>query len=166
MRLLAKVVTIFDRITDLLAFFAIAIIIFIMLSVTYDVVMRYFGHPTLWVVEISEYSLLYMTFLVAAWLLKREGHVKIDLVLNRLSPRAQAMTNVITSIFGLIICLVITWYTAKVTWSHFERGLYMPTYLEVPNAYILVVIPVGSFMLFIQFLRRIHTYLRSFKESA
>ena len=54
---------IFDRILDILAFMAILMLIFMMLVVCYDVVMRYIFHnPPGWVVEICEYLLLYVTF--------------------------------------------------------------------------------------------------------
>ncbi len=157
-----RLATIFDRIIHLLTILAGGILIFMMLAIGVDVVMRYFlNRPIIWVTEIGETSLLFITFLGAAWLLKKEEHVKMDLVLSRLGPRTQVLINIVTSAIGAIIFLVITWYGVKVTWEHFQKGTYQTSLLEIPNAYVLFIIPVGSILLFIQFLRRSYGYLGS-----
>jgi TRAP-type C4-dicarboxylate transport system permease small subunit len=162
MKLIAKVTNIFDRTIDLLAILAIVLLIFTMLSVSGQVIMRYsLERSAFWIIEVNEYALLYITFLGTAWVLKREGHVKMDVVLNRLTPGTQSLLYITTSILGAIICLLLTWYGAKVTWEHFQIGYYIPTLLKPPKFLILAIIPVGSFLLFIQFLRRTYGFLRS-----
>ena len=137
-----------------------------MLAVGAEVVMRYFfNRPLLWVVEVTGLTLLYITFLVAAWVLRREQHVKMDMVLSRLSPRTQAILNIITSTLSAVIFLAITWYGAWATWEHFKAGYYTSTTMEIPYVYVLIIIPIGSLLLFIQFLRRIHGHIRSFRAS-
>jgi TRAP-type C4-dicarboxylate transport system permease small subunit len=101
-----------------------------------------------------------------AWVLKIEGHVKIDLVVNRLNPRNQCVVNSITSILGAITCLVLLWYGTKVSWEFFERGTITNTILELPSAPLFAIVPIGSFLLFIQFLRRSYGYLKSWKGSS
>ncbi len=162
-----KVSAIFDYILTLFGFLTSALIIFLMLSVCTEVVMRYFlNRPQVWTVEIAEYTLLWITFLGAAWVLKKEGHVKMDIVLGQLKPGTQAVVNIITSVIGVIICLVLTWYSAEITWDHYQRGIYEPaTLLDLPKAPIMVIIPVGSFLLLIQFLRRSYDYLGSWRAS-
>ena len=136
-----------------------------MLAVSTDVIMRYWlARPSLWVGEVAEVALLYITFLAAAWVLRKERHTSMDIVLTRLNPRNQAILNTITSIISALICLLLTWYGARATWSHFQLGLRTASIMELPMGPILVIIPVGSFMLFIQFLRRIIRFL-AVKES-
>lgn len=132
-----------------------------MLTTVYDVVMRsLLDRPTQWVIEVSEICLVGITFLGAAWVLRSEGHVKIDIFLLRLDPKRQALLNSITSIVGIIICLVVAWYGAKVTLDHFERGIRSPTQLAPPAFPDYLVISLGSFFLAVQFLRRAYGYLR------
>ena len=160
MKSLTKIIAIFDRLIDVLVFLACVLLICATLLVGADVVLRYFlGRPIVWSVEITEYSLLYIAFLGAAWLLKKEGHVRVDVVLNQLNPRNQALLNTITSIFGAMVCLVIAWYSAETTWDHFVRGIPAMETLHTPYFIILGIIPIGSFLLFIQFLRRTYGYL-------
>ena len=159
MKLIAKVANILDRLNDLLALMAIGLIAFLMLSVTYAVVARYFlGFSTKGLFEIWEYSLLYIPFLGAAWLLKREGHVSVDVLLNHLKPRVQAIINTITSVLGAMVCLTLVWYGTQVTWRSFQEGSRLYSVLYTPEFLIVMIIPIGSFLLFIQFLRRTYRY--------
>jgi TRAP-type C4-dicarboxylate transport system permease small subunit len=164
MRLLTKVNAFIGRTIGLLAFLGAILVVFVMLLVAAHAGMRYFlGRPIPGVIEISEYALLYITFLVAAWVLRREGHVKMDLVLNQLEPRTQILLNIITSIISAIICLVIAWYGTIVTWDHFQVGFYYSTPLRTPAFIIVAIVPIGSFLLFIQFLNRTRGYLDSWR---
>lgn len=167
MKLLTKGWTIFDRIISLLAILGASLLTFMMLAVSWEVISRYFlGRGVIWVIEFSEYALLYITFLGTAWLLKREGHVKMDIALTRLNPKTQLLINSITSILGAILCLVIAWAGAEVAWDHLQRGLHQPTLIAPPDFPIFAVIPVGSFLLFIQFLRRAYSFLESWRALA
>ena len=162
MNLLAKVTKIYDRIIDVTTLLAGILAIFLMLSGGLEVTLRYFfGRPTSWVVEIAGYILLYIPFLVAAWVLKREGHVKMDLVLNRLSPKNCSLVNTITSVIGAIVCFILTWFGVKATF--YFIGYQTPTILMVPKSIIIVIIPVGSLLLFIQFLRRTYSNLQKWR---
>ncbi len=165
MKLITRATSIFDRTIGLLSLFAGILIIYMMLSVTAEVATRYFlGGMMGWVIEVSEYSLLFITFLATAWVLKREGHVRMDLVLRQLNPRAQTLLNIVTSIIGAVICLIIFWYGVQVTWNSYQIGYTMAKPLRPPQFLILFIIPVGSFLLFIQFLRRTYGYLGHWKE--
>jgi len=155
---------IFDRFLDLLAILAIIIIIFLMFFVVTHVVMRYaFSNPIAGVTTIGEVSLLYLTFIGTAWVLRREGHVKLEIIISRFSPRNQSLIHGITSILAALLMLVIIYYSALVTWDHFQRGTYLIRALEFPTWSVIMVIPIGMFLLFIQFIRRADGYLRSWK---
>ena len=160
MKPITKVANIFDRLNDLLALVAMVLLAFLMLSITYAVVTRYFlGFTTKGLFEIWEYSMLYIPFLGAAWLLRKEGHVGVDIVLTHLKPRIQAVLNTITSFLGTLPCLALAWYGTQTTWESFQAG-YRITNSELypPEFLILMIIPIGSFLLFIQFMRRTRRY--------
>lgn len=165
-KLVGKLAAIFDRTNDVLVILAGAVLIFAVLSVTVDVLLRYFFNaPIIWSVVINENNLLYITFLAVAWVLKKDGHVKVELVLNRLNPKAENLLGMITSIIGVITCLVVTWYGSLVTWKDFQRGYYIPTHIAIPEAFVLFIVPVGMFLLSIQFSRRTHGFFMKWRES-
>lgn len=151
-----KANTIFDRVLDF-GIRAAAVLVFLSWCVVcLEVVMRHFlDQPQVWVVEVVEYMILYSLFLGTAWLLREEEHVKVDFVLDRLKPEIQALLTAITSILGAVGCLVLVWYGAGSTLYNYKEGLCTFTVMELPLWPFLMIIPVGSFLLFIQFVRRI-----------
>lgn len=164
MNLLRKVSNIFDRTCDLAAILAAVLLMLIFVLVNSEVITRSItAHSIVWVIEICEFCLFFITFLGTAWLLRRDGHVKIDLVVSQLNPRHQALVKTITSIISTISCLVVTWYSAKVTWACFQTGFPLGTGLMPPAFIILSVMPVGSFLLSIQFLRITYGHVSRWK---
>ncbi len=148
-----------------MSFIAGLILIFIMFSVCLDVIMRYFlNRPLMWVTETTECLLLYITFLGTAWLLREEGHVRVDILLSRLRPKIVNFLGIITSVMGSFIAFALTWYGASVTVDKFLRGVYTPSIMEIPVALIIVIIPIGSFMLFIQFIIRTVNFVLLFTK--
>jgi TRAP-type C4-dicarboxylate transport system permease small subunit len=161
----SKLNKIYNRVIELGAIIAGILLIFLMLSVTAEVALRYFlGRPTSWVVEICGYTLLYIPFLVAAWVARSDGHVRMDLMLSIFSPKAQSLMNAITSFVSAVICLLLTWYGIKVTLYFSKLGYKTPTVLMLPKSMIITIIFVGSFLLALQFLIGTFNHLRTWRE--
>ncbi len=155
----------FDRLIRALSVAASVILAFLILAVCWDVVARtLFGRPLAWVLEFTEYGLLYMTFLSTAWVLKKEGHVTSDLLLSTLGPGTQAGLNMATSLMGAAVCVLLAVFGALVSWEKLQSGAFQPTAIQPPDFPIFVVIPVGSLLLAIQFLRRARRWARSWSE--
>lgn len=164
MKFLNRGISFFDRINKILAFLTGTLIVLIMLIICAEVIMRFlFNRSITGAVEITEYFLLFISFLGAAWLLAREGHVRVDIVVNKLSPRIEALVNVLTSILGAFICFTFTYYGVKVTWVNYQQLTFIPSPLEPPFYPILAIIPIGNFLLFIQFLIRTQRYVEAWK---
>ena len=164
MNLLAKAGSIFDRISRFLSYLAGIIFICAMLIVCLDVVMRYsFNRPMTWATEVCEYILLGIVCLGIAWLLKEEGHVKIEIVLTRLRPKVQASVNIVTSCLTTLAILIITIYSVQVALDHYQRGVEICKVLHVPKAPLLALLSIGMLLLFIQFARRSYGYVVSWK---
>jgi len=161
MKIVTKFSSFFDRTIVALGMLGVFILIFLLVFTNYEVVARYLlNKPAAWSLEIIEYSLLYLTFLGAAWLLKEEAHIKMDIVLEHLRPSVQVWLNIITSAIGAISCLIVTWYGVTACWGLHQSGQYFAAYLEPPKWIIIGIVPVGTFLLFIQFLRRTYGYVK------
>ena len=136
-----------------------AIFAFITLAVCAEVLLRYgFNSPIPWVVEISEYSLLWITFLGASWVLRNGGHVRVDILLQFLSPAALRICGLISSGSGVLVSLVLVVFGANATWTAMARGSFRPTGIDIPTWIVVVVIPVGGLLLFFRFLRMFVEY--------
>lgn len=160
--MLRKAATAVDRIFDVFGVLAGIVIVAIMVAISVKVVFRYFLLARLMGVdEIAESALLYISFLGAAWLLRREGHVSIDILFIRLKKRTQAILTVITSIIAALMSMILVYSGTMATIDTWQRGVVTPTILEIPKAAILCIIPLGSALLVIQFLRRAWSHLNT-----
>ncbi len=163
----SRVFSFFDRVNGVFTFLAGGVILFLTFLISADVVMRYFfNHPLENVDEITEHALLYLTFLSAAWVLRKGGHVEIDIIYNQLGPRFRAFLDLLNPILGAAVCLALTWFSSHATWLAFKRGTVFATTWSLPRWPILIIIPVGSLLLFIQFLQLVHANLEKWKSHA
>jgi TRAP-type C4-dicarboxylate transport system permease small subunit len=151
-----------DYVFRLLFALAGIILIFDMLLVSFDVVMRYSPLPTvLWVVEIAEYSMVFIVFLGTAWVLKRGEHVRIDLLPNSLSPKTKATLDICLSILGALVFLTVSYYSVQLGWKAYLSGDRIYTMLEPPKAPFMFTIAAGTLMLSIQFIREAYKHMKA-----
>ena len=145
----------FERVLITLACVAAGIVVYTVVTIDYEVVMRYFfRRPTTWVIDFTEYALLYIVFLASAWVLREEGHVNINILLIVLSPKVQRLLNTITSVVAAVACCLLFWFSLSVTWDAFVRGEVLWKSTIVPKWPIYIIMPIGSLLLTVQFLIR------------
>lgn len=83
----------------------------LVLITIYDIVMRYvFKSGSVWIQE-AEWHLFAANFMLAGgWTLLRGGHVRVDLLYTRFSPRMQAVVDLAgTVLFLFPFCAVVIW---------------------------------------------------------
>jgi C4-dicarboxylate transporter, DctQ subunit len=151
-----------DRIFGFLAGVISVILVFMTLTIGYAIFARAVGLPgPLWIVQFNEYAMLYATFLGGAWLLSKKKHVSVELVVSRFSRRTQKIFDLIHSLLGIGLCAILCWYGALTTIENFQRKVIHVQAVDVPMAYVLFVIPLGFFLLFLQFVRDLVTGFQS-----
>jgi TRAP-type C4-dicarboxylate transport system permease small subunit len=152
----------FDKANHVLSYVSAAFVVVMVVSILYDVFARLLFHaPTIWVIDMNEYLLVYLTFVPAAWILMNDHHVKVELVTVRLKPARQRRLRVVTDVLGLIYCVVLTWQAWEVAWHAFENGYRFSTALNLPKFPALVIIPIGAAWLGLAFAIRILTASRA-----
>jgi TRAP-type C4-dicarboxylate transport system permease small subunit len=79
-----------------------------------QVVTRYgFNHPLTWPEELSTLLLVWITFVGASLLLKREQHIEIDFFTNYFSQKAQKIIRLINYSLMLAFMVVVTYGAYK-----------------------------------------------------
>jgi len=155
-----SVIGISARGVDYLAVAAGVLIILMMIAVVVDVVFRYLlVRPLVGVLEGTEFGLVAICFFGAAWVLKKDRHVKVDIIYNRLNLRNQTLVKTVTCAVGAIALFVIVWFGVVVAYQQFELGYTSNTPLRWPTFPRYIVIAIGSLFLFIQFSRDAYGHL-------
>ena len=152
----------FDFIIEFLAYLAGIIIFAIAVIVTYTAVVRYLGfRPPIWVLQWTEYGLLWFTFLGAAWLLREGGHIRIDTIITRLHTKRRHKVEIIDDILGFIVSAIIFWFGTLHAIDLYQRGIMEVKGTIVPKFPIFIIIPLGGLALSIQFGRQFFNKIRS-----
>jgi TRAP-type C4-dicarboxylate transport system permease small subunit len=125
------------------------------LLVTGDVVARNIGLANLpWVVEISEYSLPLATFLAAPWLLYRNEHVRLDMLLGAVPRTAARLLDAAADLVGIAVSLVFVWYGVRVIADSRALGSMVFKTLVFPEWWLFVPVPLCFALLAVEFARR------------
>jgi C4-dicarboxylate transporter DctQ subunit len=156
---------ILDRVIDFMAFLAGLLLVGAVLIVSLEICMRYFfRRPQVWTVEVCEYILFALAFLGAPWLLKKGGHVSVDIVIERLNTQARRYLNLVSCGIGIFISALITWFSILTAWDSYESGVVVTKTLTIPKHYFLLFITLGYFFLILEFGRQFYNHLRAPKE--
>lgn len=128
--------------------------------ITYDVITRnLFDWASPWAFDLSEYSLVWMTFLAAPWILLRDGHVRVEILVETVGPRTQRVIGVLVSLIGLIACAVLAWRTGIAAIEYAQNDVRVGRIWNIPRIYPYVVVPLGSAFLAVAFVARLLLYL-------
>ena len=156
MKLLKNLTIIVDKISTVFAALAGSLLILMSLAITINSLTRYlFNLSSAIILEITEYCLLWMTFLGVAWLAKKDGHIRIDLIMNVTGPTARKYFGAVTLYIETLLFFIITLYSAYVTYIDFKANLLLQTVLQPPKWTVEIIIPLGSFFLFLHLLVKV-----------
>jgi len=102
----------FDRISEVIGKISIVLMILLLTNVFYDVIARYFFKSSSIAFQEMEWHLFASMFLLGiAYTLKEEGHVRVDIIYERLSEKKQAWVNTLGCVFFLLpFCGLVIWY--------------------------------------------------------
>jgi TRAP-type C4-dicarboxylate transport system permease small subunit len=146
----------YGRVLQAFAWIAAVILGLMALAVTFDVVARNLGYGnTGWVVELSEYSLPVATLLVAPYLLHRNEHVRLDILLTLLPKRVSLWLERMADAVGILICAVFVWYGVKLIIDSARLGSMVVKTLSIPEWWQYALVPVCFLLLAVEFARRL-----------
>jgi TRAP-type mannitol/chloroaromatic compound transport system permease small subunit len=107
--MLLKLERVFDKFADIIGYITSFVMVLMIVNVFYDVVMRYFFRSGSIAMQEMEWHLFSVIILLGvAYTLKEDGHVRVDLIYDRLTDKKKAMINMIGVVtFILPIALLI-----------------------------------------------------------
>jgi TRAP-type C4-dicarboxylate transport system permease small subunit len=121
----------------------------LMLLTTGDILGRKFLSKTIpGTFEISEYILAVFILLGAAYTQQVKGHVGVDFVTSRLSPRVRTFCEILTTLLSLFIIAIVIW-------QGFLEGIREKTVsdmLRIPQYPFRLLVSIGGFLLWLELL--------------
>jgi len=133
--------------------------------VIWGVILTYvFEVSDIFSVEVSEYLLVFLCFASIAWILKEGRHVRVEVIVGRLSPKRQAIMHVVVSLLAFVFCIVLVWKAAGVTLFNYQRGFRSASLVNFPLWIPYLIITLGSLLLTLQYIVQIHEIFVTLKK--
>ncbi len=125
---------------------------FMAVSIFYDVVMRYlFAAPTFWALEVNTFLLLFLCTIPLADVQGARVNIRVTFLIDRLPPRIVRRLDVLRGVLGILFCAAMIWKGTAMALLAFEHNDRMSTSLGTPMFIPYMILPVGFFLLALQF---------------
>lgn len=116
-----------------------------------EIVMRYFfNRPMIWAHETSQFLYGGYIVLAGAYTLMASGHVNVDIIWGRLSPRKRAIVDICTAGFVFLYLGVLFWESLKVTITAWKIKETTMTHWGPPYYPLRTTVPVGCVLFMLQ----------------
>jgi len=137
-------------------------ILLMSLIVFYEVVSRYvFNSPTIWSLEITEYLVVLAGFTGAAYVLKENRHIVVDVLTSMLVEKTRTALQVVVSLLMLTFSIMLFWFGLQVLLTSLVRHEVSYSLLRFPMWVPKLAIPLGMFLLTLQTLKLLITSINS-----
>ncbi|MBM4330405.1 MAG: TRAP transporter small permease subunit [Deltaproteobacteria bacterium] len=146
-------INIIDTISEWTGRFAVWALVVVVGIIVYEVITRrVFGSPHVWTYEIITFFYGFHFMILAAYTLLHKGHVAIDIIYIRFSPKKQAVLDLVTYLFFffpfVIILLYVGFDNAVASWATGEKTLTARLPLVLPG--MKTVTPIAALLLLLQ----------------
>ena len=113
-----------NRISEFLGKVAAVLFLLLLLNVFFDVIMRYLFNDVSIGMQELEWHLYASIFLLGVpYALLKDGHVRVDIIYERLSQSRRAWIDLVGSLVLLLpFVLLVAWYGVGFTMESFELG--------------------------------------------
>lgn len=151
----------FDSVLDFGKSLGMLMIFLALIGICSHVFLRYFfGRPINWVIDVSTLFMFFLTFLGSAWLLREDGHVSLDFLYHTIGPRKYRKVEIVTNSICALACLVVAYYGIIETLLAIKLDMSVDMPLAPPKWIVLIIVPLGFFMLAAEFLRKVFTSIK------
>jgi len=116
-----------------------------------EVFLRYlFNSPTVWTNELTQMIFGAYIILSGGYILKKGGHVNVDIVFSLLSPRGQAILNLLTFPVFLAFGAMMLIYGSSLAWESMTILERSESAWNPPIYPVKLMIPLGALLLILQ----------------
>ena len=118
---------------------------------TYEVISRYaFGHPTIWITELSAMIFGAFIMLGGGYTLRLGAHANMDIIYGALPKRGKAFLDLITFFLFLAFVWVLFWKGGQMALQSVKMLEHDSTEWAPPLYYFKMTLPIGAGLLLLQ----------------
>ncbi len=111
---------------------------------------NFFGSGIVWGDSLVRVLVLWTGLLGAMAASRSDNHIRIDVIFRYLPPAAKHVSTLVTHGFTALICLIMTWHSARFVYMEMADG--MTAFAGVPAWVCEIIIPVAFLVMGIRYL--------------
>jgi TRAP-type C4-dicarboxylate transport system permease small subunit len=136
-----------------LAFITKLLLALVVLLVAWDVFSRNFTRPVAWSVSLTEYLLIYVTFLPMPALVRGKGHVCADFIRTAMPRGLRRAVETGVYLLCIAICSHLGWVALQGVIASLRTGAYDVRTFDMPSWLIYAPMVLGLWLSALEFLR-------------
>lgn len=137
-----------------MAVIAAAMLVWLMIAIVVSVTMRNLGlQPYAWLFTSTEYGVLYMTMLGAPWLVRKKGHVHIELLTAALPEAARQILSRLVALGCVLICGYLGWKGYQLVQLNLARMDFDVRAYFFPRWMLTIAFPISFGLMALEFAR-------------
>jgi TRAP-type C4-dicarboxylate transport system permease small subunit len=153
-RALSLIARSYSGLVNLMAIVAGAALVWLMVAIVWSVAMRNLGmQPYSWLFTSTEYAVLYMTMLGAPWLVRRRGHVHIELVTAALPETLRRIVSRLVALGCVLVCGYLAWRGYLLVQTNIERMDFDVRPYFYPRWLLTIAFPISFGLMAVEFAR-------------
>ena len=119
-----------------------------------------FSYSSIWGEEMVRYSFIYLAWIGASAAVKERGHIRIDVILNYVSPSVKTMFYIFGDLVMFVVAVIAlywSWEAVHVSWKFVS----VTHGLRISQVWFLFAVPFGFALVM---LRLIQSFLRDLSD--
>lgn len=124
-------------------YFLWASLVAVVILIFMQVVLRYvFNYSLAWAEELSRYILLYQIWVGTAYCVKKDAHIRMNIIQSKLSPKNQIKMEIFVTVLWMIFTLFLTLKSGQLTSMLYANKQISPA-MQIPMAIAYASVPIG-----------------------
>ncbi|MGY6634895.1 MAG: TRAP transporter small permease [Alkalilacustris sp.] len=144
----------YDGVVTAMAMLAGLALVWLMVAIVWSVSMRNLGmQPHAWLFTSTEYGVFYMTMLGAPWLVRRRGHVHIELVTAALPDALRRLVSRAVALGCVLVCGYLAWRGYLLVQTNIARMDFDVRAYFYPRWLLTIAFPISFGLMAVEFAR-------------
>ena len=140
--------------------------VMLVITMAIEVVRReLFAYSSIWGEEIVRYSFIYLAWIGAAAAVKERGHIRIDVIMHYLGPKAKALLYIFGDFVMLIVALIALYWSFETVHVSAKFGS-VTDGLRVSKVWFLLAVPVGFSLMVFRLGQSFHRDFKSLRDGS
>ena len=155
-----------DRIHSVGIILSAATLAFMALLIFYEVFMRYvFKSPSDWGLDLSEFSMVMCVFFAASYVLVRKRHVRVEILLFRMPPKAKLILEIVSSVIMFLFFIILIWKSSEMALRSYTMDWRTPDLASLQIWIPQMIIPLGGIMLALAVIGQLGSQIKALRSA-